>query len=153
MCLLVISNCLEKLDRSRLSGVSTEINKVISAARLEMRPLAFLQSSNGMSFDELGVRIGRYEPIFTIRGHRETLPSGLIDFVVRNATNQIQLAGVAVLSHFDQLSAILLKSGYTTTIEQESVLMLDSSPVPDADGVQGSSQLMEYDTFAASPFV
>lgn len=129
-----------------------QISKLINAARISMRPLAYLQSSNGMSFDDLGVRIGRYEPVFTIPSIGEALPSRLIDFIVGNAANQVQLAGVAARSQFEHFGLILLRSGFTTTIESQSALMLDGLQDDDANRVQMLSQFMENDPFTANPF-
>ena len=153
MCLLVISNCNETLDPSRLISVSARINALIDHARVEQRPLAFLQSTHGTSFDGIGIRIGRYEPMFTVRDHGHALPSGLIDFIVGHAASQIQLAGVSALHQFERLGWVLHRSGFTTKIDAECVLFTDNACRHGvADGFN-SHQLIENDPFTVSPFV
>ncbi len=144
MCLLVISNCCEPLDRRRLFNVSERINALIDQARVAQRPLAFLQGTEGLSFDGIGLRIGRYEPIFTVSDFGGTLPSGLIDFIVGRAEREIQLAGVAALSTFERLQRLLHHCGYSTVIGAESALFEDQAY---ANGEIGPSQLMVNDPF------
>jgi len=153
MCLLVVSNYFEKLDPTHLLCVSGRLNAVINEARVDERPVAFLQSQNGASFDSVGVRIGRYEPIFTADDHDNTIPSGLIDFIVGQAANQIQLAGVAALSQFERLGRALHRSGYSTKIEAETTLLVGSVWSGNASRFDSLSQFSENDAFTASPLV
>jgi len=153
MCLLVISNYFEKLDPSRLLCVSRRVNELINGARVDGRPLAFLQSQNGASFDSVGIRIGRYEPIFTTCDRGEMMPSGLIDFIVRHAANQVHLAGVAALSQFEQLGHALHRSGYTAVIEAETTFLAGSARSGDASGVGSLHQFKENDAFTGSPLI
>ena len=144
MCLLVISNCFEAPDRDQLHDISENINALIDRARVARRPLAFLQGPEGVSFDGIGLRIGRYEPIFTVGDFGGTLPSGLIDFIVGRSERQIQLAGVAEFSRFERLRRLLRRCGYTATMDFESVLFVDQIC---ADGAMDLPQLMENDPF------
>lgn len=130
-----------------------QISRVIGAARTSMRPLAFLQGSDGMSFDDLGLRIGRYEPLFKMPQIGEALPPSLIDFIVGNATTQIQMAGVSARSQFDHFGHVLQRSGFAMTIDPESALMLNSLQDGEANRYQALSQFIENDAFTASPFV
>lgn len=147
MCLLVISNCSEKLDRARLQDASQRINALIDQARVARRPLAFLQGTEGVSFDGIGLRIGRYEPIFTARDFGCSLPSGLIDFIVGRAAGEIQLAGVATLHSFECLQSVLHRSGYTTMISARSALFVDKIGADNVSGAFGPPQLIENDLF------
>ena len=152
MCLLVISNWSEKLDPARLD-VSRRINALIEQARVAQRPLAFLRGTKGVSFDDIGLRIGRYEPIFTANDFGCTLPSGLIDFIVDGAASEIQLAGVASLYSFERLQDVLHRSGYTTIIGAKSVLFVDKVEADDVNGAYGPPQLIENDPFTWGLFV
>jgi hypothetical protein len=147
MCLLVISNWSEKLDLARRLYVSRKINALIEQARVAQRPLAFLQGTKGVSFDGIGLRIGRYEPIFTASDFGGTLPSGLIDFIVGSAAREIQLAGVASFYSFERLLGVLHRSGYTTMIGVKSVLFVDKIGADDVYGAYGPPQLIENDPF------
>lgn len=152
MCLLVISNYFERLDPSRLLYSSVRINELVDAARVKNQPVAFLQGLNGASFDSIGVRIGRYEPIFTVCDVGRALPSGLIDFVVAHAASQIQLAGVAALNQFERCVHALHRSGYAAVIEAESVLFVDGDWGDKAKALRCLSQFMENDAFTLRPF-
>ena len=147
MCLLVISNCSEKLDQARVHDASQRINTLIDQARIARRPLAFLQGTEGVSFDGIGLRIGRYEPIFTARDFGCALPSGLIDFIVGRAVDEIQLAGVATHYSFERLQGVLHRSGYTTMMGAKSVLLVDKMDADDVNGAFGPPQLIKNDPF------
>lgn len=147
MCLLVISNWSEKLDLARRLDVSKRINGLIDQARVARQPLAFLQGTKGVSFDGIGLRIGRYEPIFTASDFGGTLPSGLIDFIVGSAAHEIQLAGVASFNSFERLLGVLHRSGYTTVISAKSVLFVDKLDEDNVNGAFELPQLIENDPF------
>jgi|GEM_PF-3011673 len=128
MCVLVLSNYFEAIDPIAASKVSTQIDELINHARVEQRPVAFLQCKDGRGFGGLGVRVGRYEPIFVLPERGAQLPSGLIEFIVRHAGASIELAGVAAERQFQRLQDTLQRSGYSTRMARETTLIVSDAP-------------------------
>lgn len=127
MCVLVISNYFETPDPGHLVCVSTRINEVIDDARVNRRRVAFIQYQNGSGFNAIGVKVGRYEPVFTAGRGDAALSAGLIEFIVRYATTEIDLAGVASLREFERIRGSLRRSGYATKIDPRAAIMQGSS--------------------------
>ena len=147
----MINTSVEPLDKRQLARVSMRLKKLINAARAELRPLAFLHGAHGNSFDELGLRIGRYEPVFTARVGDDIMPAGLIEFIVGQAGQQVQIAGIAALEQFERLGQIFQRSGYSATIAERSVMFLNAASKDERHRRQALFQLMENDAFTASP--
>ena len=117
MCLLVVCHQVGRLDPIRLASVSETLSSVIDAARVDDRPVAYLQKRQGVGFDGIGVRIGRYEPVFGTSETEETLPEGLIDFILSHSGSRISLAGIADWAKFEEFQSILSKAGLRASID------------------------------------
>jgi hypothetical protein len=128
MCVLVLSNYFEAIDPLAASRVSTQIDELINRARVDQRAVAFLQCKEGRGFGGLGVRVGRYEPIFVLPERGAKLPSGLIEFIVRHAEASIEIAGVAAWRQFQRLQDTLQRSGYATMMARETTLIVSDAP-------------------------
>lgn len=128
MCVLVLSTYFETIDPLAASKVSTQIDALISRARVDQRPVAFLQCKAGPGLGGLGVRVGRYEPIFVLPETGTKLPNGLIEFIVRHAEASIELAGVAAWRQFQRLQDTLKRSGYSTRMTRETTLIVSDVP-------------------------
>lgn len=123
MCILVLSNFCAALEQSAASQVSSKIGQLIDRARFDRRAVAFIQRKDGSSFGRLGVRIGRYEPIFTLCNPGGKLPYGLTEFIVRHAGTSIELAGIGARDQFEGLRNTLQRSGYSTRFAPETTFM------------------------------
>lgn len=117
MCLLVVCRQVGRLDPVRLASVSETLSSVIDAARVDHRPVAYLQKRQGVGFDGIGVRIGRYEPVFGTSESEETLPEGLIDFILSHSGSRISLAGIADWAKFEEFQSMLSKAGLRASID------------------------------------
>ncbi len=147
MCVLVVSDYSDTLDRGRLAEISSHISAVVCTARLEHRSVAFLHRKGGSGFGHLGVRIGRYDPIFTMSACGRVMSAGLAEFVVRRAAQPIQLAGIAAAIQFTRLRDMFQKAGYASQIHPQSILMLDAfAHMPEAHD-HDAIQLSEYGPF------
>lgn len=122
MCILVLSHFCTALDQTAASRVCLEIAQLIDRARVDRRAVAFIQRKDGVSFGRLGVRIGRYEPIFTLCEPGGKLPYGLTEFIVQHAGACVELAGIAARHQFEGLSDTLRRSGYATNIAAKTSL-------------------------------
>ncbi len=137
MCVLVVSDYPPALDAACLSQVSTHIGELICFARMEQRPIAFLHHRDGSGFGGMGIRIGRYDPIFTMSASGDVLSAGLAEFIVRNARQPIHLAGIATAPCFSRLRRILDRSGYAIEMDQRSTLILN-------DGINATHTLCDH---------
>ena len=148
MCVLVVSDYPPALDAACLSRVSVHIGERVCFARMEQRPVAFLHHRDGSGFGGMGVRIGRYDPIFTMSACGSVLSAGLTEFIVRNAAQPIHLAGIATVRCFSRLRRILERSGYSIEMDPKSTLMLNAG-INAAHPLCGDSayQLSEYGPF------
>lgn len=115
MCLLVLCASKRGLDPSGLSKLHARIDD----ARVSQRPIAFVQDRDGDGLYQLGIHIGRYEPIF--RAER-FLPDGLIDFIVSHSERQVSLAGVGELNAFEKIRAILTRAGVSAELDRSAIL-------------------------------
>lgn len=121
MCLLIVCGHVGRLDPAILPSVSDTLSRVIDHARVEQRPVAYVQKRHGVGFDRLGVRIGRYEPIFGAFEAGETLPHGLIDFILKSSQAGISLAGFAQRSQFQRFKTILSRAGIYADIDAAAI--------------------------------
>lgn len=121
MCLLVVCHHVGRLDPVRLESVSEVLSDVIDAARVDRRPVAYIQKRQGVGFDGLGVRIGRYEPVFGTSETEGILPDGLIDFIVSNAPSRISLAGFADWAKFEEFKSVLTRAGLRASIDAAAI--------------------------------
>lgn len=117
MCLLVVCHHAGHLDPIRMETVSETLSSVIDAARVDHRPVAYIQKRQGVGFDGLGVRIGRYEPVFGTSESEDVLPDGLIDFILSNAQSRISLAGFADWAKFEEFRSVLTNAGLLASID------------------------------------
>lgn len=147
MCVLVISDHSDALDDASLAQVSGQIGELVCTARMTYRPVAFLHRKDGSGFGRFGLRIGRYDPIFTMSDCGDLLSAGLTEFIVRHADGPIQLAGVAMHRQFSRLSEILRRAGLSTLIEARSTLMLSELAIAQEAQCEGAIQLSEYGPF------
>lgn len=108
------------LDPSGLSKLGNKLRRRIDDARVAQRPVAFVHDRKGIGLSGLGLRIGRYEPIFN--NAEFSLPEGLIDFIVSNSDPEISLAGIAELNHFEELQSVLTRSGFPTRLDRSAIL-------------------------------
>ena len=145
MCILVLSNFCDALDQTAASEVSCEIGLLIDRARVDRRAVAFIQRKDGSSFGRLGVRIGRYEPIFTLCETDGNLPYGLTEFIVRHAGASIELAGFAARDQFEGLSQTLQRSGYSTSIAPETSFMVSDEILCTQPSCRCQDQWSGYD--------
>ncbi|MEP1142596.1 MAG: hypothetical protein ABJH52_02660 [Henriciella sp.] len=121
MCLVIVCNHIGRLDPAILPSISDTLSRVIDDARVERRPVAYVQKRYGVGFDRLGVRIGRYEPIFGAFEAGESLPDGLIDFILKSSEAGIRLAGFAQRSQFQRFQTILSKAGIFADIDAAAI--------------------------------
>ena len=128
MCVLVLSHYFEALDPLAASNVSVQIGELIDRARVDQQAVAFLQCKDGSGFGRLGVRVGRFEPIFLLPQKGSKLPHALIEFIVRHAGASIELAGVATWRQFARLQETLQRSGYTTRMARATTLIVSEAP-------------------------
>ncbi|MEL6414746.1 MAG: hypothetical protein AAFQ15_07390 [Pseudomonadota bacterium] len=75
------------------------------------------ESSEGLS--ALGIKIGRYEPIF--RAGRD-LPEGLIDFIVSSEDRNVSLSGVAEPNLFERVRSVLRRAGVPAELDSSAIL-------------------------------
>ena len=107
----------DRLDPARRHSVSEALTNVIDDARVEQRPVAYVRESKGFGFHSLGLKIGRYEPIFGTSESDRMLPDGLIDFIMKSGMREIRLAGFADWAHFEQTKSVLSRAGLVANIE------------------------------------
>lgn len=144
MCVLVVSDYSDTLDRGRIADISSQISALVCDARLEHRSVAFLYRKGGSGFGQFGVRIGRYDPVFAMSACGSVMSAGLADFVVRRAAQPIQLSGVAAAAQFKRLRDLFQTAGYASQIDPQSTLMLDAfAHMPEAHD-HNTIQLSEY---------
>ncbi|MCR9270607.1 MAG: hypothetical protein ACX94B_07875 [Henriciella sp.] len=117
MCLLVVCHHVGGLDPTVLKTVSDTLSRVIDAARVDQRPVAYIQERQSVGFDGLGLHVGRYEPIFGQSESDGVLPDGLIDFLLRSPETGITLAGFADWSKFEAVQSVLTKAGLCAHID------------------------------------
>lgn len=147
MCVLVVSDYPDTLDPGRLAEISSHISALVCDARLEHRSVAFLHRKDGSGFGHFGLRIGRYDPIFTMSACGNVISAGLAEFVVRRAAQPIRLAGVASAAQFRRLRDMFQMAGYASQIESRSTLMLDAfAHLPEAHDYE-AVQFSEYGPF------
>ena len=115
MCLLVLSASKRAPDPSGL----TRLHERIDDARVSQQPVAFVQHHNSEGLNELGIRIGRYEPIFSAE---RNLSDGLIDFILSSSVRQVSLAGVADVKLFEQIRSILTRAGLAAELDRAAIL-------------------------------
>lgn len=147
MCVLVVSDYPPALDAACLSQVSAHIGELVCFARMDQRPVAFLHQRDGSGFGSMGIRIGRYDPIFTMSACGDVLSAGLAEFIVRNARQPIQLAGIATAPCFSRLRRSLDRSGYATEMDQTSTLILNDRINATHTLCDHAFQLSEYGPF------
>ena len=147
MCVLVVSDYSDALDRGRLAEISSHISALVCDARLEHRSVAFLHRKGGSGFGHFGVRIGRYDPIFTMSSCGTVMSAGLADFVVRRAGQPVQLSGVAAAAQFNRLRDMFQTAGYASQIDPQSILMLDAFAHMTEARHHDAIQLSEYGPF------
>lgn len=123
MCILVISNLLRVLDHSRFVQVSKSVQDRIDEARLKQRPVAFVQNDQSAGFDEMGVRIGRYDPIFRMRACEDVLPDGLTDFIVRQSPRRVSVLGMTTRQQFSRIIRALNLAGIPAGGEANAILL------------------------------
>lgn len=121
MCLLIVCHHVGGLDPADLEIVSDTLSRVIDAARVDHRPVAYIQERDGVGFDGLGVHVGRYEPIFGQSATDGVLPDGLIDFILRSPEPGITLAGFADWSKFKAVQSVLKKAGLFAQIDSAAM--------------------------------
>ncbi len=121
MCLLVVCHHAGRLDPLRLASVSKTLSNVIDAARVDRRPVAYIQKRQGVGFDGLGVRIGRYEPVFGTSETEDILPDGLIDFILSTSDSRISLAGFADWAKFEEFRTVLTNAGLRASIDDAAI--------------------------------
>lgn len=108
------------LEPSGLTELSNELRRRIDDARVAQRPVAFVHDRQGIGLNGLGLRVGRYEPIFN--NAEFSLPEGLIDFIVSSQDSEISLAGIAELDQFEELQSVLTRSGFPTRLDRSAIL-------------------------------
>ena len=147
MCLLVISDFSATLKDVRFAQISSHISGLVCSARLGNKPVAFLHRKNGSGFGQLGVRIGRYDPIFAMSECGNGMPAGLAEFIVRHAAQPIQLAGIAAAGQFARLREIFQRAGFASEVEAQSTLMLEAFARGSDARAINAIQLSEYGPF------
>ena len=125
MSLLVISDYRGAPERSRLDKVSKCLRDRIDAERSAQGSVGFVQRRNGAGFEALGIRIGRYEPVFSTYDLSGKFPAALIDFIVTAAPIRIELAGIAAPSVFSRYRSILGRAGYEVRYCLGAILPID----------------------------
>lgn len=147
MCVLLVSDYSDALDDARISQISGQIEELVFAARMAYRPIAFLHRKSGSGFGPFGVRIGRYDPVFTMSDCGAMISDGLAEFIVRHSVKPIQLAGVATARQFSRLSEIFKRAGLTTQMARRSILLLEDAAPMGRPLCDGAVQLSEYGPF------
>ena len=145
MCILVLCHFNALRDHTEVSHVSVRLADFVDQARVDCRPIGFLQYRDSAGFDRMGIRIGRYEPLFNNPLCGSVLPDGLMEFVARHMHGSVQLAGVAPWQTFQRLFEIFTRSDVPTILDSNvSVMVTDPA---DSAAQSGSSafQLNEYD--------
>lgn len=115
MCLLVLCDSKKQQDPSRLNALW----ELIDDARVIKRPVAFMRRESSEGLSALGIKIGRYEPIF--RAGRD-LPEGLIDFIVSSEDRNVSLSGVAEPNLFERVRSVLRRAGVPAELDSSAIL-------------------------------
>ena len=115
MCLLVLCDTPSGMEPSGLSKLHARIDD----ARVSQRPIAFVHNQQGEGLSKLGIRIGRYEPIFS---SEMNLPDGLIDFIVANSGRKVRLDGVAERNLFERVRSVLVRAGLSAELDRSALL-------------------------------
>ncbi|MEL7109176.1 MAG: hypothetical protein AAGJ68_15275 [Pseudomonadota bacterium] len=144
MCVLIISNFLRALDHARFVEVSKSVQARIDEARLQQRAVAFVQNHQSAGFDEMGVRIGRYDPIFRMQACEDTLPTGLTDFIVRHSPMRVSVLGMTTRQQFLRITQTLGQAGISAGGEANAILLSAGAPAP----AKQQDQFNEYDALA-----
>jgi len=126
MCLLVICSHAGRLEPSLLEGFSDRLRQIVDSARVDRRPVAYVQRREGISLNGLGLHIGRYEPIFGAFDIESGLSSGLIDFITKSATTHISLAGLADWDQLERFRGLLMRAGFKTEIDPVMISPLET---------------------------
>jgi hypothetical protein len=144
MCVLVISNLLRVFDHSRLAQISNRVQARIDEARVQQRAVAFVQNQQSAGFDEMGVRVGRYDPIFRMQASEDTLPTGLTDFIVRHSPERVSVVGITTRQQFLRIIRTLGLAGISAGGEANAILLSAGTLSP----AKPQDQFTEYDALA-----
>ena len=147
MCILVISDYSDVGYDPRLAQISREISDLVCSARIESRSIAFLQRKGGSGFGALGLRIGRYDPIFILSDRGDFISDGLVEFILRHSVQPIQLAGVATAPRVSRLEQMFRCAGLAVQIAPRCALILDTPANANQAHQHSGIQLSEYGPF------
>ena len=150
MCILVISNFLRVFDHSRFVQVSKSVQAHIDDARTKQRAVAFVQSQQSAGFDEMGVRIGRFDPIFRMRPCESILPFGLTDFILGHAPKRVSVIGMTTRDQFLQIVRTLNQAGIAAGGEANAILLSAHLARSGLHRGEAASQFIENDALTWS---
>lgn len=146
MSILVISDCFKTPDQTELSRLTAYLRALINRARRNHRAIVFLQPKASLGFDQIGVNIGRFEPIFQIRPCQAWLPEGLTDFLVSRRERKLHLSGIAPQARFEDMSAMFERGGFSLEADDRSRLCVHEEPQRLVQMCSAELQLSAYET-------